>query len=188
MWLQPPPFHSPAHLPLEPLTQAYSMRRGNGFQKIDIPMAPMIDVVFQLLIFFILTLRITAPEGDFNLHMPIGSSLASSEELPPLEIKVRLVANPDGTLQQLSIGNITLGHDFPKSFDNLHQAIARLASDHRRPSDDIAVEIDADYGLHYKYVLRAISACSGRYDPQTGGRIKFVENIRLTPPVRMAQP
>ncbi len=35
-------------------------------------MTPMIDVVFQLLIFFMLTLKIIAPEGDFNINMPLG--------------------------------------------------------------------------------------------------------------------
>ena len=33
-------------------------------------MTPMIDIVFNLLIFFVMTFKITAPEGDFNVKMP----------------------------------------------------------------------------------------------------------------------
>jgi len=68
-------------------------RRQEGFEKINVPMAPMIDVVFQLLIFFMLTLKIVAPEGDFDINMPMGAG-APSDELPPLDLKVRLLANP----------------------------------------------------------------------------------------------
>ena len=33
-------------------------------------MTPMIDVVFQLLAFFVLTFRIVSPEGEFGVTMP----------------------------------------------------------------------------------------------------------------------
>ena len=35
-------------------------------------MTPMIDVVFQLMIFFMLTFNIIAPEGDFDVRMCKG--------------------------------------------------------------------------------------------------------------------
>ena len=48
-------------------------RSGDG-EKIETQMAPMIDVVFQLLIFFMLTLKIIEPEGDFSISMPLGQA------------------------------------------------------------------------------------------------------------------
>ena len=36
-------------------------------------LTPLIDVVFLLLIFFLLTLKIIEPEGEFNINMPIGT-------------------------------------------------------------------------------------------------------------------
>ena len=42
-------------------------KKSEGVAKVDIPMAPMIDIVFQLLIFFMLNLKIVAPEGNFNV-------------------------------------------------------------------------------------------------------------------------
>jgi len=47
------------------------LAKTGGLSKVDIPMAPMIDIVFQLLIFFMLNLKIVAPEGNFNVNMPI---------------------------------------------------------------------------------------------------------------------
>ena len=58
-------------------------------------MTPMIDVVFQLLIFFMLTLKLIEPEGDFNINMPLGrpsEAKVTDAELQP--IKVRLEADP----------------------------------------------------------------------------------------------
>ena len=42
-------------------------------------MTPMIDMVFQLLIFFILTLNIVDPEGDFNLRLPKPGSAQAQQ-------------------------------------------------------------------------------------------------------------
>ncbi|MCP4175481.1 MAG: biopolymer transporter ExbD, partial [Fuerstiella sp.] len=42
--------------------------RNEGGEKIEVQMAPMIDVVFQLLIFFMLTLKIIEPEGNFDIN------------------------------------------------------------------------------------------------------------------------
>ena len=55
------------------------LRHKGEAEKIETQMAPMIDVVFQLLIFFMLTLKILAPEGDFNINMPIGQAQADEE-------------------------------------------------------------------------------------------------------------
>jgi biopolymer transport protein ExbD len=156
-------------------------RRQEGFEKINVPMAPMIDVVFQLLIFFMLTLKIVAPEGDFDINMPLGAG-APSDELPPLDLKVRLLANPDGTLQQMTFNSVALGNDYPACFDRLNQEIARIVGGGKGYSDELEVEVDADYGLHYMYTMKAVSSCSGRFNARTGGRVTYIEKIKLAKP------
>ena len=153
-------------------------KRSVGFEKINVPMAPMIDVVFLLLIFFILTLKISPPEGDFNLHMPLSAG-APTDKLPPLDLKIRLLANPDGTLQQLRFGNIALGNDFPGAFDRLNRHVEQIVGGGNTFSDDLEVEIDADFGLHYIYVIKAVSSCSGRFNSRTGGRVTYLEKIKF---------
>ena len=46
------------------------LAKPSSLSKVEIPMAPMIDIVFQLLIFFMLNLKIVAPEGNFNINLP----------------------------------------------------------------------------------------------------------------------
>ena len=67
-------------------------------EKVELQMTPMIDIVFQLLIFFIMTFKIVAMEGDFNIKMP--SAAPSSGEPDPLQdtpLMLTLKANDDGT-------------------------------------------------------------------------------------------
>ena len=42
-------------------------------EKIEIQMTPMIDIVFQLLVFFIMTFKVVSMEGDFNIKMPLAA-------------------------------------------------------------------------------------------------------------------
>jgi biopolymer transport protein ExbD len=65
-------------------------------QEIKLAMTPMIDIVFQLLVFFIMTYQVTAMEGDYNIRMP-SAAAEPTMDIQTLEdfLEVRLVANPD---------------------------------------------------------------------------------------------
>ena len=152
-------------------------RRG---EEVELQMTPMIDIVFQLLIFFIMTFKIAAPEGDFNIKMPL---VAPSEGIPPVEvlppIKVRLTARSSGALNQIEFGNRSLGRDFGA----LRQAVIDMLGDEPGPSvvENTEVELDCDYHLRYEYVVEAITAVSGYVDPD-GRIVKVVEKIKFAPP------
>ena len=151
--------------------------------KVDIPMAPMIDIVFLLLIFFMLNLKITAPEGNFDINLPIaapGSTQSLELNLP--EIKVGLRSDREGLLTQLTLGSKNLGTD-DAAFVRLNQEILRIIGSPGNPlTKDVEVEIDADFETHYHYVVKAISNCTGRLDPQTRQVARFVEKIKFAPP------
>ena len=51
--------------------------------KIPIDMTPMIDIVFQLLTFFCMTLKVSAAEGDFNIKMPLAAPKAGLPDPEP---------------------------------------------------------------------------------------------------------
>lgn len=156
--------------------------RGSGPSKVEIPMSPMIDIVFQLLIFFMLNLKIVAPEGNFNINMPIGapSTAASEQNLP--DIKVGLLSDRDGNLTQLMLGSKNLGND-DMAFERLNKEILQIIGRPGNPlTKDIEVEIDADYETQYKYIVKAISKCTGRIDPVTKAVTRYVEKIKFAPP------
>ena len=151
-------------------------------EKIEAQMAPMIDVVFQLLIFFMLTLKISKDEGDFGINMPIGMSGEVSDELPPTEILLRLIANDDGTLGSVKVENNTYGPT-EDVWDNVNRKITGLAGQPTNgPNDDIEVKIDADYNLHYNNTVQAVSAATGKVINDQP--VRYVNKIKFAPPRR----
>ena len=156
------------------------LRRRVPREKITAAMAPMIDVVFLLLIFFMLTLKIVEPEGDFQIALPPAPvAAAATAELPPQQLNVRLEADTEGRLTGLRLGSRQLGNT-PQAFDLLNTEVLRLIGRSGNPhTSDIEVTIDADYQLNHEFVVRAISACSGRLDEQSGQIVRYLDKIRL---------
>jgi biopolymer transport protein ExbD len=153
---------------------------GEREEKIELMMTPMIDIVFQLLVFFVMTFKIVEPEGDFNIKMPLAApseGMPEPDALPPL--KVRLRAAGGGELSTIQFGNRALGRDFGE----LRKAIRGMLGDDAGPSGDSSaeVELDCDYDLRYEYVVEAITAVSGHIDAD-GQVHKLVEKIKFAPP------
>ena len=168
-----------------------NVQRRSG-EEIELQMTPMIDIVFQLLIFFVMTFKIAAPEGDFNIKMPLqapSAGIPQPDQLPP--ITVRLVAGSDGSLSQILFGNRDLRDDRGKpSFALLRQAVADMLGidmlgDEPGPAvlETTEVELDCDYHLRYEYVIEAITHVSGYVDPE-GRVVKIIEKIKFAPPRR----
>ncbi len=148
-------------------------------------MAPMIDVVFLLLIFFMCTLRIISQEGDFNINMPaVAQAQTETPKLLP-DFKVRLLADvASGQLIEVRFGQRSLGTG-PRAFQLLQQTIKEQIAGSPY-ADEVEIEIDADFYLNYEHVISAVSACTGEISPSSdGGKPKisrFVEKIKFAPP------
>jgi biopolymer transport protein ExbD len=147
--------------------------------KIPIDMTPMIDIVFQLLTFFCMTLRVAAMEGDFSIKMPLAAprqGLPDPNQLPP--IKIRLRSDAAGNLVELSLNDRAFaGAD---RFKQLHNHIASIVGEGSLAAS-AEVELDCDFNLKYEYVIEAITAVSGSTTPD-GQLVKLVEKIKFAPP------
>jgi biopolymer transport protein ExbD len=142
-------------------------------------MTPMIDIVFQLLTFFIMTLKISAQEGDFHVKMPltVKGSQTLQEQFPPF--KLRLVAGVDGSCQDIIMNDRSFGGD---GWGALHQEVAALVRDGSLSDEaEVEVELNCDYNLKYENVIRAITAVSGERQPN-GDILKMIEKIKFSPP------
>jgi len=171
-------------------------RGKNTTEKIEAQMAPMIDVVFQLLIFFMLTLKIVEPEGDFTVNMPIGKSEAESDDPKPPVIKVRMKADPaTGEMYSMTIANKELFANAQAetqeqrsaiAFQRLNSEILKAIGSPGNPlAEDQEVELDPDYELNSKYLINAIGACRGRLETNPQGQTKlvdYIKNIKFAPP------
>ena len=159
-------------------------RRESALALVKPDMTPMIDCVFQLMIFFMLTLKFVQAEGTFDINMPAGAPPQGDIDFNN-DIKVRLIADPNGNLVSLQIGQRQLGND-DRAFARLNTEMLRVIGGvpGGPASKDTEVEIDADYNLHYAYVIKAITACTGRFDQRSQQVVRYVEKIKFAPPRR----
>lgn len=152
--------------------------------KIAIDMTPMIDVVFQLISFFMFSLKVVSPEGDFDIRMPLAAAAAAvpdDQQVPP--VRVKLSAAADGSLESITMNGTPLA-----SFDELHQQIMSLVGTDSGPNslaEKTEVELDCDYSLKYSHVVQAITAVSGRV--QDGQIVELIRRIKFTPPKKPAE-
>ncbi len=149
--------------------------------KIQLEMTPMIDIVFQLLVFFIMTFKVVAVEGDFNIKMPRVSSGSVSNDLPITSLQVRLITpqDPDAPVCGIQLGGRRLA-----SFAELRNEVAAAIGGGGPGSnaDEFEVELDCDYDLPYRFVIDAITAVSGYRDPSSGQVVPLVSKIKFAPP------
>ncbi len=152
-------------------------------EKIELQMTPMIDIVFQLLIFFIMTFKPEVPvEGDFSVRMPITAPAPDDPpdpQIPPIIVSLR--ANANGTLANILVGDVSFGTDF----DKLHKDLWGRVDDKRGPGSQAAateIELNCSYTLKYRYVIKAVTAISGHIDQETGDPVSLFDKIKFSPP------
>jgi biopolymer transport protein ExbD len=154
------------------------VRNTGSEEKIELQMTPMIDIVFQLLVFFIMTFKIVSQEGDFDIKMPLaaqGPGSIEDETLLPLTLELR--ADAAGNINRIQLNEKSFG----TSFDQLHDyVIGYIGTDENR-REKTELEIQADYQLRYENVIEALSAVRGRR--KDDGTIEdLITKIKFAPP------
>lgn len=151
--------------------------RSKQEDKTELSMTSMIDIVFLLLVFFVMTFKISAQEGDFNVKMPLQGDGAPIDNTQ-LPLKLRLKSNGAGQLQEITLNeNLSFGTDWQK----LRGYVLQTVGDQAGPTEQEGpeVEIDLDYDLHYVHVIEAITAVTGY---RSGDEVvKLIDRIRLAP-------
>ncbi len=146
-------------------------KTGAGESKVSLEMTPMIDVVFQLLIFFMFTFKIVTVEGEFAITMPAaeqGSAAPTSENITALpDIQVQLLAGENGDLAGIQVGDTNV-----KSMDELAATLKAIVGDDPQMAGDVEMKIIAPDNLKYGNVVATINAAA---------RVK-IQKIKFTPP------
>ncbi len=145
-------------------------------KKAKLSMTAMIDIVFLLLVFFIMTFRVVSPEGDFHVNMPRdGPGSVPPGEMPPIHVRLR--ADDRGKLARIQMGERTV-----KDFGELHVRIRQMVGDDTGPDirEQTEVVLDCDYNLKFEHMMGAVTAISGYVED--GRIIKVIEKIRFAQP------
>lgn len=137
-------------------------------------MTPMIDVVFNLMIFFIMTFKIVAPEGDFNVRMPKtapGTTPSIDQAVP---IIVKLEADSEGNLNGIRMDSRSLG----TRMYMLREEVRKLTGGDPATAENMELELDCDPQLRYEYTMEAITQVSGYFNEQ-GEQVPMITKIKF---------
>lgn len=159
----------------------------NDKEEIKLNMTAMIDIVFQLLVFFIMTFKIVALEGDFNVRMPLAADQPPEqlmEDVPTL-ILVKLNSGDNGNIASIDVDDGVESQSFSGEgmYQNLTDFVEKVLAAGTDPAsaEDTEVEFDIDYQLKYQFTVKAIGAVSGKILPDDTvktliEKIKFRDN------------
>lgn len=134
---------------------------GNEAERpVRLDMTAMIDVIFLLLIFFMLGTKFREFEGKLSMQMPLKSSSpakAQKPKVPPILIGVDTDMQKDGKGNDVAIGHYWIqGTSVDEK--NLKQEIAaKKATDN--PAEQ-PVQIQATRKARFVNILKALDACS----------------------------
>ena len=130
----------------------------------DVPVAPMLDMAFQLLTFFVLTYRAAPVEGQFvmNLLPPQPATSAAAAAVEPAAamelpaslrtLPVVLQADDVGRLARISIADVDVSNE-PKA---LAAELDRHFLDPDSPFDQTLIRVDPE--LRYAELMTIIDA------------------------------
>jgi biopolymer transport protein ExbD len=151
---------------------------GSGLpEKIEIPMTPMIDMVFQLLVFFIMNFRVVDQEGDFNVKMPLAGNPAAPSTTLDDQFTLALAADENGDLAGITLN----GEAYASLKDVRDRIIGDVAPTPSADESGAEVELDCAPNLKYGHTVDAISAVSGWVN-ERGDVVRLVSKIRFSPP------
>ena len=119
----------------------------------ELDMTPMIDVVFELIIFFVVTLT-EAQRKDETIELEDGQHgiVLTPEELPPTHMQID-IASRDRLGRTLPRGRITMGDR-----EITPEEIGRRVKERMRKIGEFPVLIRADYNCRHEAVARVMNA------------------------------
>ena len=119
----------------------------------QLDMTPMIDVVFELIIFFVVTLT-EAQKKDETIELEDGQHgiVLTPEELPPTHMQID-IASRDKSGKTIPKGRITMGDR-----EITPDEIGRRVKDRMRKIGEFPVLIRADFNCRHETVARVMNA------------------------------
>ncbi len=166
-------------------------RRSKESSEVQLNLAAMLDMAFQLLAFFVLTFRPSAIEGHLQVHMPPPIPLTnvqteststdtgeSGEMLSGLEtLDLYVTADESGSVAEIKVGT------FPVVRSELHAAAMQRLNEHLKSLFEIEailfdrVQIHADGRLRYDELMKIVDVCTQQVlpDGKPMQRVNFME-------------
>jgi hypothetical protein len=136
--------------------------------EVELNMAAMLDMAFQLLAFFILTFRPSAVESQVSLRMPPAKATSdgSSGQLelePPKEeefgdlIEMRLYSTPDGSgeISRIQLGGRAIAGDLEQILAGLNGTLPQVLV-----GSVEGINLQASSDLLYERLMQVVDVCT----------------------------
>ncbi len=144
-------------------------RRKRGPEEVELNLAAMLDMAFQLLTFFILTFKPAPVEGQIKLNMPPPRPIGTPTDAPPKPgldnadalrefstLRVYLTAGDSGQLRQIRVANDDLPVD--SRLDFLNAKLSSLLNTSGSPFDQVVLQVGSN--LRYDELLHVVEICT----------------------------
>jgi biopolymer transport protein ExbD len=170
----------------------FRRRRRRSSEEVELNLAAMLDMAFQLLTFFILTFRPAPIEGQLSLNLPppipvtdvpaepsIDTADAGVAMVSSLVIIIR--ADPEGNVAAVNVGP---GRAFagPANAYNLHELnrqLRGLFGLQHTPYDQVLIRVAPT--LRYEELMKIIDVCTRQKLPD-GTRLQKISFAELQEP------
>jgi biopolymer transport protein ExbD len=123
-------------------------------QLVEMQMGPMIDMVFLLLVFFMVTAKPVKQESDISLGLPGTVSAEESVELPD-EQRIRI--EDDGSVV---LNDSVIGPPADSALTGLVATLKRFKESADANKADALVTLDASDGTTQQRIVDVLNACA----------------------------
>ena len=123
-------------------------------QLVEMQMGPMIDMVFLLLVFFMVTAKPVKQESDVSLGLPGTVSAEESVELPD-EQRIRI--EDDGSIV---LNDSVIGPPADSALTGLIATLKRFKESADANKADALVTLDASDGTNQQRIVDVLNACA----------------------------
>ncbi|MFO0916485.1 MAG: biopolymer transporter ExbD [Pirellulales bacterium] len=166
-------------------------KRRRSFEGVELNLAAMLDMAFQLLMFFILTFNPTPAESQLAMLLPpaypvtrlvqpraVAPDGSGAVAVPKSDIVVTALADAEGSVRDLAVDD-----QIVPDFDRLRLAFRRAVADRTAEACEVVVQIDEK--LSYQNLMRVLDICTEEPSQSKTARqkIRFVE-LRRDPRIQ----
>jgi len=159
-------------------------RRVRRTDEVELNLAAMLDMAFQILAFFILTFDPSPIEGQVSLHMPPprpvtkidatadpGDDTNNKDPLAGLNtLVITVLADNNGDLGEMAIGDVRVS-----GLSALESRLKQLFSDTGTGFDQVLLQVHSN--LRYQALMDVVDVCTQQKGPdgQLISKLGFVE-------------
>jgi len=153
---------------------------------VELNLAAMLDMAFQLLTFFILTFKPSPVEGQISLRLPppeavsnvrgvkAGSNTASTDPLQGLNtLTITIIGTPSGSIHSMAVDGA------PVTNLDVLKARLRVAFGPESAFEQVIVQVGSE--VRYEELMKVVDICTDQKLPD-GEKLSKLSFVELTAP------